>query len=104
MSRGLGKLQRDILGLLRGEIPAKVYGSMFTGAITRELLDEIRERGHLQALDNKAAASAIRRACDGLVRRGLIDGEWTNDCDAIHLKTITWKSRSINSLALAEQP
>lgn len=62
MSKGLGKLQRAIVGLLDGSIPHKVYtpGAMATNEVLKELecLGLVRE-----GTSRKVAMHTVRRAC-----------------------------------------
>lgn len=75
MSKGLGKLQRAIVGLLDGSIPRKVYSP---GAlVTNELLEELERLGLLrEGTSRKVAMHTVRRACMSLSDRGIIRGEY----------------------------
>jgi hypothetical protein len=91
MSKGLGKLQKTILGLLDGSLPLQCYRS--SGALTtRELFDELAERG-TTSLDTprKTAMSATRRACLSLLDRGHIEGEYTIDFDYPGARIASWR-------------
>lgn len=71
MSKGLGKLQREILALIRKETAPlrRAPAWYFT---TSELFGELQVRG-LLGVSRKTAMSAVRRACAGLVLRGMIE-------------------------------
>lgn len=80
MSKGLSKLQRQIVGLLDGSIKRQVYSS---GPLTTaELLEELIASGVMaDDRDRKLAMFTIRRACHSLLNRGIIAGEYIHDCD-----------------------
>jgi hypothetical protein len=90
MSRGLSKMQMTILGLLQGT----ERGLVFSGGrewTTGELLAELTERGRIgESVRRKIALYTVRRACNSLQVRGLIDGEYTIDCDHPGANTISW--------------
>jgi hypothetical protein len=90
MSRGLGKLQRTILGLLRGTERGEVYRN--SGSLTtRELVEELRTREMLNdAKPEKQHLAAVRRACDGLARQGLLGGVYHRDDPFVGAYMITW--------------
>jgi hypothetical protein len=91
MSKGIGKLQKTILGLLDGSLQLQCYHS--SGALTtRELFDELVERGTI-SLDapRKTAMSAIRRACLSLLDRGHIEGEYEIDNDYPWARIASWR-------------
>lgn len=90
MSRGLSKIQTTILGLLRGTDRPLVYsggGKLTTG----ELLAELAERRLIDdSVRRKIALYTVRRACNSLSLRGLIDGHYMVDCDHPGATTISW--------------
>ena len=79
MSRGLSKIQNCIVGLLRGTVRRRCFSG--GGAlITSELAEELTEHGLLSdQAPFKQRLFVVRRACDSLVRRGVINGEYTWD-------------------------
>jgi hypothetical protein len=89
MSKGLGKLQRTIVGLLDGTIPHEVYrpGSLTTS----ELLDELERRGLVrQGTPRKIAMHAVRRTCIALSDRGILDGEYIVHDPCHWAKVLCW--------------
>jgi hypothetical protein len=81
MSKGVGKLQTAILGLLRGEIRKMVYGGCGDHT-TPELVDELLAHGILNAdKPRRQHLWAILRACDSLARRELLDGKYVYSDD-----------------------
>lgn len=57
---------------------------------TGELLEELQARGLLETQRRKVAMSAVRRACDGLVHRGLTQGQYEPDMGNTGRTTIQW--------------
>ena len=89
MSRGPGKVQGAIAGLFDGTRPRRLFGS---GALTTgELPDELAEAGLFEGTPRRQALFAVRRACDGLVRRGVLAGSYTRDCETFS-RTVSWEA------------
>lgn len=90
MSKGLGKLQRAIVGLLDVTLEGEVYtkGRILT---TNELLDELRARGLVKEdIPRKTAMFAVRRACLSLLNRGILEGEYIIDCNYPWANVASW--------------
>jgi len=93
MSRGLGVLQKTILGILDGTEKALVYKNSGGGLITRELVEELIERELLnERAPRKQLASSVIRACGSLCQRGLLEGTYNTDADNPGRYTITWRT------------
>ena len=90
VSRGHGKLEREILSLLSGKTKSRVYSSSGGGFDTRELLEELSGSGVIVNNNQKIAMYSVRRACRSLHSKGFLKGEWGIDVDFPHCKTITW--------------
>lgn len=76
MGRGLSKLQTAILGLIDGTVRSKVYGGAEAFG-TPELMEELEAMGLLDdSTPRKQKVFTVRRACDSLFRRGLIQGTY----------------------------
>ena len=94
MSRGLSEIQKTILGLLEGTEKGRVY-KINREAITREIADELLERGLLnESAPRKQLSFTVIRACASLVRRGLVEGTYEPDCDNPGRTTVTWRASS----------
>jgi hypothetical protein len=94
MSKGISKLQKQILGLLDGSIRHQVFneGDALT---TAELLEELQTSGTLNEEQNhKYAMFTIRRACRSLVARGILQGDCEPDFDNVGRRAATWSSVS----------
>ena len=91
MSKGLGKLQRAIVGLLDGTLKHQVFSA--GGALaTSELLAELVALGLLEEdLPRKTAMSTVRRACHSLLDRGILEGEYSIDCDYPWAQVASWR-------------
>lgn len=88
MSRGLGKLQKAIVGQLSGKVAGPVYhGAKLT---TAELADNLTAAGVVKDASRKVACFTVRRACDGLCKRGLVWAEMVWDEDH-HARALSWK-------------
>ena len=84
MSRGLGKLQRGIVELLHGRISPRVCTDVdpTKGMIAAELVAELVASGALSdATDHEFQMASVRRACWGLVDRGLARSSLTTGAD-----------------------
>lgn len=92
MSKGLGKLQKRILGLLEGSVKTEVYAQSRTYT-TRELLEELIEQGIVSPdAPRKTAMFTVRRACKSLLNRGLIEGKYETDFDHPGAIIASWRS------------
>lgn len=90
MSKGLGKLQRVIVGLLDGTLSRKVYAG-FGALTTDELLAELEERGIVRSdAARKIRLFAVRRACISLLNRGILEGEYIPHCDYPWATVLSW--------------
>ncbi|MGA2797774.1 MAG: hypothetical protein ABSE63_09360 [Thermoguttaceae bacterium] len=90
MSKGLSKLQKDIVGLLDGSLKRMVY-SPGDSLTTRELLEELIEHDEMSSDTNhKVAMFTVRRACLSLLSRDIIKGEYGIDCDYPWAKIASW--------------
>lgn len=91
MSKGLGRIQRTIVGLLDGSLKRKLFcgGGRLT---TSELLAELQERGVIRDdVPRKVALFTVRRACHALVQPELLEGEYEIDVDFPWAETIRWR-------------
>jgi len=90
MSKGLSKLQQEIVGLLGGSIRREVFRG--SGALTTgELLEELQCRGVVRDdAPKKIAMFTVRRACNSLLQRGLVDREYEIHCDYPWAKVAVW--------------
>lgn len=80
MSKGLSRIQNCIIGLLRGTVRRRCFPGSGGALITSELAEELMEHGLLSDhAPRKQQLFIVRRACDSLIRRGLIVGEYTRD-------------------------
>ncbi len=92
MSRGLSTIQKTILALLTGTEKGKVYGNCSGGLLTKELLDELMERGILDdRRPRKHLMFTVVRACRSLVNRKLLTGTHCHDDGSGPQLTISWK-------------
>ncbi len=92
MSRGLGKVQRTILAILRGEQPTRCYALGCGEFVTSELLEELIEADVLDGgRPQKHLMATVVRACRGLVDRDLLAGVRTFDAKYPWANTITWR-------------
>jgi hypothetical protein len=92
MSKGLSKLQTMIFGMLRGTEPRSVYrgGGELT---TAELLEELIAREMVnENAPRRQQMFTVRRACDSLLSRGLIEGTYTHAEPFMWARTISWKA------------
>ena len=93
MSRGPGRLQRSILGLLDGSAKAHYFANPHGGLTTAELLEEL---GHAGVTDDarprKELMAKVLRACASLQDRGLLSGEYVADDVNAGRETVCWKS------------
>lgn len=93
MSKGLSKMQRQILGLLDGTEKPCFYscgGTLTTSELRDELvecrmLDESRPRKQLMAM--------VLRACRSLLDRDLVEGVYDRNWDHGPSTTISWTAR-----------
>ena len=91
MSRGLGKLQHSIVGLLDGTLKRQVFSSG-GGLTTSELLEELQVRGLVkEGTSRKIAMFTVRRACHSLLNRGILEGEYVMDCDYPWAEVVSWR-------------
>ena len=93
MGRGLSKQQTVILGLLRGTERSKVYAKSreFT---TAELLDELAARDFVNDdAPRRHQIFTVRRACDSLLNRGLVEAEYTHVEPYIWARILSWKAK-----------
>lgn len=102
MSRGLGTIQRTILALLDGSEKHLVYSSHGSPMDTRELLDELVERGLIDSdRPHKQNMYTVVRACRSMMGRGLVIGERAINCDFPWTRTIAWSAVSDSDPAAA---
>lgn len=95
MSRGPGKLQRAIVDLLGGKRPLAQFGSSGPKSAvltTSELLEELVAAEVLPDVNDarEFQLASVRRACAGLVERGVLEGEYATDAITMRL-TIEWR-------------
>ena len=92
MSKGLGKLQDAIYGLLDGS--KRRRRSAGCGALTTaELLDELIGFGLLDAsVVRKQLMYTVRRSCQALRDRGLIKGEYVVEAHNPHVRQASWSA------------
>jgi hypothetical protein len=92
MSRGLGKLQEAIYGLLDGSKRRRC--SAGCGALTTaELLDELIEIDLLDAsVARKQLMYTVRRSCQTLLDRDLVEGEYVVDAHNPHVRKASWSA------------
>lgn len=80
MSKGISKTQAVILGLLRGTEKKQVYRGVGGPMDTAEIAAELEERQLLNYdQPRKLRLFTVRRACDSLLRRGLIESRYILD-------------------------
>lgn len=95
MSKGLSKQQLTILGLLNGSVKPQCFssgGELTTG----ELVEELVAHGILRdSMPHKQQLSTVRRACDSLVRRGLVAGRYAIHLDYPWAYEITWSVKQV---------
>jgi len=93
MGRGLSRSQRVIVALLRGGIEGRVYDDLSQGCDTAELLEELIERGLIDAsAPRKQQMFTVVRACRSLERREHLEGTYVTDVDHPHCRTIRWRA------------
>ncbi|MEX2111894.1 MAG: hypothetical protein WD845_01835 [Pirellulales bacterium] len=103
MSKGLSKRQSLIVGLLTGTVRGKVYGGADDGLSTPELVDELYQHEALpDGMSRQQAVFTVRRACDSLCQRGLLEGVYergcgTNENRPSYAYQIRWKAKATNA-------
>jgi hypothetical protein len=90
MSKGLGRLQRSIVGLLEGTLSRRVFAG--SGPLTTdELLAELEERGLVRAeTSRKVRLFTVRRACISLLDRGVLEGEYILHPEYPWARVLSW--------------
>jgi hypothetical protein len=95
MGKGLSKQQTVILGLLRGTEKGLRYTS--GGELTTaELADELCEREMFsENAPRRQRLFTVRRACDSLLSRGMIEGSYTIAQPYTWARVISWKATAV---------
>ena len=92
MSRGLSRIQNAIVGLL-GDHPNRQRFAGCGALTTSELAKELQAKGLVDwdtAPQRKMAFFTVRRACDSLLARGILQGEYVIEDERPWPKTISW--------------
>jgi hypothetical protein len=90
VSRGLSRMQRDILDYLSGAKKVARWPARGGPCETADLVDALWKFGYFQSCSQRQATFTARRACLSLFRRGLVRGWHTKGDRRPFQWTILW--------------